>query len=287
MSQAPSMPMYWDAYLADTTHLTTEEHGAYMLLLGAMWRRNGSVPDDDKDNARILGLSTAKWRKIKARFQATISGFHIKNGVITQEKLQKTWKNTQEKINKNRSNGSKGGRAAASKNNDLDQANATNSRERKASIPEPEPEPIKDFPLSARGATETNQSREKIPEDAFEKFWAVYPNQVQERFARQQFDFSLIRAGSLQTIIDGVYRYVEDVKRNPRPYMNPQKWLDGDCWNDKYAQPPPKPKQKNNQRLDAAQRALERHRENEQHDFQTVPTGNIVHALFDGTTGKH
>ena len=76
MSQAPSMPMYWDAYLADTTHLTTEEHGAYMLLLAAMWRRNGWVPDDDKDNARILGLTPAKWRKIKAR----LSGFLIFDG---------------------------------------------------------------------------------------------------------------------------------------------------------------------------------------------------------------
>ena len=135
------MPMYWDAYLADTTHLTTEEHGAYMLLLAAMWRRNGSVPDDDKDNARILGLTPAKWRKIKARLMATISGFRVEGGTITQEKLQKTWGNTQEKIAKNAANGAKGGRAASSKNKDLGQANATETLKPKASIPEPEPEP--------------------------------------------------------------------------------------------------------------------------------------------------
>jgi uncharacterized protein YdaU (DUF1376 family) len=141
MSKAPAMPMYWDAYLADTTHLTTEEHGAYMLLLAAMWRRNGSVLDDDKDNARILGLTPAKWRKVKARFVATISGFHADGDTITQEKLRKTWENTQEKIAKNVVNGAKGGRAAASKINDLDQANATETLKPKASIPEPEPEP--------------------------------------------------------------------------------------------------------------------------------------------------
>lgn len=141
MSKAPSMPMYWDAYLADTTHLTTEEHGAYMLLLAAMWRRNGAVPDDDKDNARILGLTTAKWRKTKARLVSTIPGFRIEGNLITQEKLQKTWKNTQEKIDKNRANGAKGGRAASSKNNGLAQANATVSQSQNPSIPEPEPEP--------------------------------------------------------------------------------------------------------------------------------------------------
>ena len=141
VSKAPSMPMYWDAYLADTTHLTTEEHGAYMLLLAAMWRRNGSVPDDDKDNARILGLTPAKWRKIKARFAETISGFNMEAGTITQEKLQKTWEITQEKIDKNRVNGAKGGHAKSKGNNDLDQANAKVSQSPKATIPEPEPEP--------------------------------------------------------------------------------------------------------------------------------------------------
>lgn len=67
MSSAPSMPLFPDAYLADTTHLFTEEHGAYFLLLMAMWRRSGSVPNDDKDLARIVGLTVSKWLKIKAR----------------------------------------------------------------------------------------------------------------------------------------------------------------------------------------------------------------------------
>jgi uncharacterized protein YdaU (DUF1376 family) len=133
--------MFWDAYLADTTHLTTEEHGAYMLLLAAMWRRNGCVPDDDKDNARILGLTPAKWRKTKARLASTISGFRVEGGTITQEKLRKTWENTQEKIAKNAANGAKGGSAAARNNKDLALANAKETLERKATIPEPEPEP--------------------------------------------------------------------------------------------------------------------------------------------------
>jgi len=138
VSKAPSMPMYWDAYLADTTHLTTEEHGAYLLLLAAMWRRNGSVPDNDKDNARILGLTVAKWKRTKERLSQFLI---IKDGDISQGKLLEIWENTQEKITKNRENGAKGGRAVSNKNNDLAQANASNSLNPNASIPEPEPEP--------------------------------------------------------------------------------------------------------------------------------------------------
>lgn len=171
MSKAPAMPMYWDAYLADTTHLTTEEHGAYMLLLAAMWRRNGSVPDDDKDNARILGLTPAKWRKVKVRLMETIPGFIINDGSITQEKLQKTWENTQEKISKNKANGAKGGRAAASKNNDLGRANAKETLKPKASIPEPEPEPIREEPKGSLGDL------------GFSEFWEIWPSKQNKQNA--------------------------------------------------------------------------------------------------------
>lgn len=132
------MPMYWDAYLADTTHLTTEEHGAYILLLAAMWRRNGWVPDDDRDNARILGLTTAKWKRTKQRLSVFLI---FQDGSISQKKLLETWKNTQEKIQKNRENGAKGGRPKGSENKDLDEADGSGSVNPNESIPEPEPYP--------------------------------------------------------------------------------------------------------------------------------------------------
>jgi uncharacterized protein YdaU (DUF1376 family) len=140
VSKAPAMPMMIDAYIGDTTHLTTEEHGAYLLLLFAMWRRDGSVPDNDKDIARIVGLTVSKWLRVRGRLSDKL----ICDGhTITQKNLRKIWKNTQEKIEKNKQNGMLGGRPKYNENNNEGKANGLFSVNPNESIPEPEPELLK------------------------------------------------------------------------------------------------------------------------------------------------
>ena len=54
------LPLYIGDYLADTSRLTTEQHGAYLLLIMDYWR-NGPPPDDDSVLAQITRMSPDAW----------------------------------------------------------------------------------------------------------------------------------------------------------------------------------------------------------------------------------
>lgn len=56
MSQRPWFPVYPGDYLADTMHLSLEEHGAYLKLLMHAWQHDGVIPEENKMRARILGI---------------------------------------------------------------------------------------------------------------------------------------------------------------------------------------------------------------------------------------
>ncbi len=111
MALYPALPLFTDAYLADTRHLTTEEHGAYLLLLMCAWRSTGcELTDNDKTLGRIAGLSPTRWRRLKP---ALAQFFDTRNGVWRQKKLQAVYSDVASRVARNKANGSLGGRARA------------------------------------------------------------------------------------------------------------------------------------------------------------------------------
>lgn len=58
----PWMPLYVADYRIKTAHLSTVEHGAYLLLIMHYWA-SGSLPTDDPSLARIAGLTAKEWNK--------------------------------------------------------------------------------------------------------------------------------------------------------------------------------------------------------------------------------
>src|SRR5258707_12475914 len=84
------MPVFTDALIGDTTHLSTEEFGAYCLILFATWRNNGTaLPDDDRRLAYVCRVTGARWRK-KLR-PILVQFFELSDGTWHQKRLEKEW----------------------------------------------------------------------------------------------------------------------------------------------------------------------------------------------------
>ncbi len=123
MSKAPAMPLFVDAFMADTMHLTEAEVGVYMRLLMCMWRSEGKLPNDDDRLARFAQVAKAKWVK---KFRPVLEVFfEVSDDFLTQKRLKKEWEYVQEKTEKNRNSGKRGGEAKARKNKETTLANAT------------------------------------------------------------------------------------------------------------------------------------------------------------------
>lgn len=65
----PWMPFYVADYLRDTGHLSTLEHGAYLLLIFAYWSNHG-LPNNDAQLARIARVSPKQWREVRPTLSA-------------------------------------------------------------------------------------------------------------------------------------------------------------------------------------------------------------------------
>lgn len=104
MSKLPFLPLDVDAYFGATRHLTTEEHGAYLLLLMEAWRRpNASIPNDDAKLARLACLSLDRWQAVKGEVLAFWK-YDGRSKEYTQERLKKERKYVADKRHKNRDN---------------------------------------------------------------------------------------------------------------------------------------------------------------------------------------
>lgn len=98
------MPLDIGAYLGDTMRLTTEQHGAYLLILMNYWR-HGPPPDDDEELAAIAKLPLQLWRKHRVKIEGF---FRIQNGHWHQKRADEELAKARE-ITGNRSEAGKAG----------------------------------------------------------------------------------------------------------------------------------------------------------------------------------
>lgn len=67
MAALPHMQLYIADYLADTMHLSAEEHGAYLLLMFNYWQTGKPIPKNRL--AKIARLTNERWADVEPSLQ--------------------------------------------------------------------------------------------------------------------------------------------------------------------------------------------------------------------------
>ena len=112
MSSAPFMQLYPADYLSDTLDLTTEQHGAYLLILMTMWQHDAKLPSDPAKLARIARMTPAKFKAVWSEISRF---FTVDGGIITNARLLKEHKKARKKSEARAIAGKAGGHAKAMK----------------------------------------------------------------------------------------------------------------------------------------------------------------------------
>jgi len=102
------MPMYVADYLADTSHLSAAEHGAYLLLIFHYWSNAKALPSNDKVLARIARMTTEEWKESK---DVILEFFDRKCGDLVHHRIEKELGIAHERYQKRADAGRKGGKA--------------------------------------------------------------------------------------------------------------------------------------------------------------------------------
>jgi uncharacterized protein YdaU (DUF1376 family) len=102
-------PLVVGDYLKDTSRLTTEQHGAYLLLLMDYWVK-GPPPDNDVALASITGLDVRRWRLNRATL---VAYFRVEGGVWRHKRVDEELDRWAERKRKFVERGRAGGRAKA------------------------------------------------------------------------------------------------------------------------------------------------------------------------------
>lgn len=104
------MPLHVSDYIRDTRHLSTQETGAYLLLLMNAWTSNGELPADEKRLARIAGLTPKDWKRSR---EVLLDFLTLEGGFYRQKRIDVELKKAGELILKKSAAGKASARARA------------------------------------------------------------------------------------------------------------------------------------------------------------------------------
>jgi uncharacterized protein YdaU (DUF1376 family) len=139
MTSLPYIKFFVGDHLASTAHFTTEEQGAYLLILFAMWQQDDcSLPNDQTMLARIARADARRWKEIGPNVMAKLA---VEGDRVTQRRLREEHQNAIALSGKRKRSGREGGRSKALRNKEAAIANANDLPTYARASPQPQPQP--------------------------------------------------------------------------------------------------------------------------------------------------
>jgi uncharacterized protein YdaU (DUF1376 family) len=234
VSSFPHLPLFTDAFIADTGHLSAQETGAYLMLLMMAWRvPECRLPDNDDKLARWARVDRRTWLRIKP---TVMEFWTLAEGFWVQKRLSKERDVVSKRAEVARKNGEQGGRPKSLENNNsANPAGSSRVTQQKAPIPIPIPIPIPT--ASLRSAEREIPRKHAWPADYRDQIWIAYGKPVEKKAGMQALD-NLHRSDSVDftELIEGVRRQAAEV---PDPQFRPslERFIKREKWTD---QPVPK-----------------------------------------------
>ncbi len=244
MAEFPALPFFTDAYLADTIHLTTAQHGAYLLLLMAAWRsRDCALPNDDEFLARIARMDKRTW----AAHKAIVMAFWTlgEDAKFRQGRLSDERKYVEARRNKQ----SLAGKASALKRQEREATHVQpNGNQNSTPTPTPTPTPTEttsvvslSTPPRGAGALKAEADSKRSQVRHWHEFKTAYPRrQGGQSWPAAEKKFTALVASGVPEIeiVDGARRYADHL-RNTGDYgsrfvKQALTWLNQQGWRDEY-----------------------------------------------------
>jgi len=130
MAALPYIQFYIAEYLADTAHLTTEEHGAYLLLIFNYWQRGKPLVDDNKRLASVVHLLNERWETVRTTLEEF---FDIRDGYWYHPRIERDLKTVSDKHEKARKAGIASGKSRLLNRRSTDVEQTLNHKEKNKS----------------------------------------------------------------------------------------------------------------------------------------------------------
>lgn len=218
MAEFPAFPLWTDAYLADTTDLSTAEHGAYFLLLISMWRAGGYLPDDDSKLARITRLTARQWASVRSSLSEFLT---FENNQITQGRLL-------DELEKARVRSKKAAESARAKYRKTNKPHAANAGSEQCSDDASISTTItiKETPTVPKGTRRVKKMDEKLYGEFEEMVWKEFPRHPNSRKEPAYQKYQDLTPELRAKCIGGVARYsirfeeTVDPKRTAQERLN-------------------------------------------------------------------